>query len=433
LAHRDPLQGHFRATVDQQLFVRHTTAWGAMMLICRACRNTLIKPVVVLERMPLTDDFISTDNLDRKEYLKDIHIFECELCGLVQNPADFDHEGYYQDYQYSSGHSTFVRKFMNRYAVVVCDEYERLNHRRPVAVLEIGSGDGEQLKQFKLLSVPRLQGIEPSEYLAQIANESGIPTQVDLFGAHTKHKLTETFDVCLSSYTLDHVRSPIEYLQAAHALLNDGGILVFEVHNLEKIIERTEYCLFEHEHTIYLTPNSATRLISSQGFSVVSINPLSSKEVRGNSLIVIAKKDALRQHVDVSEKQFRNTPLHDLNEKINTTIARLDAWIDSLPIAANLVGFGAGGRGVMTLAGLNKSGRFKALFDSNYVSNRYVTPKTRIPIVGPEEWKIFADAYCLVFSFGYFDEIKNQLVEKGFGPDKIFSLADFFPPVEKQL
>lgn len=398
-----------------------------MKFICRACGCAPLTSMVLLENMPLTDDFISIENPDRKEYLKDIRIFECQHCGLVQNPADFDHEGYYQDYQYSSGHSAFVQNFMRRYAEVVCDVYEQFHHKRPTAVLEIGSGDGEQLKQFKSLSVPRVLGIEPSEYLAQVASESGIPTQVDLFGAHTKDKLTETFDVCLSSYTLDHVRSPTEYLQTAYALLNDGGILTFEVHNLEKIIQRTEYCLFEHEHTIYLTPDTATNLIRSQGFEVISINPLPSDEVRGNSLIVIAKKIAMHLNTHVSNQQLHNPLLHNLDGRIKTTVVRIDTWINSLPITADLVGFGAGGRGVMTLAALNNSKRFKALFDSNYDSNRYLTPKTRIPINGTDSWKTFADAYCLIFSFGYFKEIKNQLIENGFSIDKIFSLEDFFP------
>ena len=396
-----------------------------MTHICRACRCALLTPAVLLERMPLTDDFISVENMGRKEYLSDIRIFECQQCGLVQNPADFDHEGYYQDYQYSSGHSAFVQSFMKQYAEVVCDAFKQLHHKHPTAVLEIGSGDGEQLKQFKLLSVPRVLGIEPSEFLAQIASESGIPTQVDLFGVHTKDKLIETFDVCLSSYTLDHVRSPNEYLQTAHALLNDGGILTFEIHNLEKIIERTEYCLFEHEHTIYLTPGTAISLIQAQGFEIVSINPISSKRVRGNSLIVIAKKISKQICTDAARKQICNPALRDLDDRIRATVVRIDTWIESLPVGTELVGFGAGGRGVMTLASLNSSKRFRALFDSNYVSNRYLTPKTRIPIVGPDGWHDFVDAYCLVFSFGYLNEIKDQLTKIGFHSDKIFSLERF--------
>ena len=74
--------------------------------------------------------------------------------------------------------------------------------------------------------------------------------------------------------------------------------------------------------------------------------------------------------------------------------------------------------------------RFKALFDSNYRSGKFVTPKTRIPVVGPDKWSSFANSHCLVFSFGYFSEIKEQLIQSGFTSEKIISLADFFLEVK---
>ena len=261
-----------------------------MYPFCRVCKAVLNSPMVVLADMPLTDDFVPIEFSGRKEFLQDIKIFECSVCGLVQNPTNFDHEGYYRDYRYSSGKSAFTQNFMRRYAEVICGEYERLNKRVPVSVLEVGSGDGEQLKQFKRFSAHRVLGVEPSEFLARLALDSGIPTQVSFFGAGTKDSLCESFDICVSSYTLDHVRNPLEYLQAAHALLSDDGLLAFEVHDLEQIVKRTEYCLFEHEHTIYLSASRAVSILRSQGFDVVAVNPLPAKEVRGNSLIVIAQK-----------------------------------------------------------------------------------------------------------------------------------------------
>jgi hypothetical protein len=249
---------------------------------------------------------------------------------------------------------------------------------------------------------------------------------VDLFGRHTEEKVGERFDVCISSYTLDHVRNPVEYLETTYRMLNDSGIIAFEVHNLEKIIERTEYCLFEHEHTIYMSPVDARRFVERQGFQVLAIDPIPSEEVRGNSLILIAKKiPKVAEYLD--EKSFHNIHLDNLNNRIMKMIDRLNQWVDSMPAIEDVVGFGAGGRGVMTLAAMKNPGRFKALLDSNYQSEKFLTPKTRIPVVGPYEWGSFANSYCLVFSFGYFSEIKEQLIQKGFAPEKIISLADFFP------
>ena len=397
---------------------------------CRYCEQSLASPVVSIEKMPLTDDFILMDAIDRREYLNNIDIFECQNCGLVQNPADFDHEGYYQDYQYSTGHSTFAKNFMHKYAHNLIDTFREINKRNPESVIEIGSGDGVQLKQFLNLGVSRVLGIEPSDYLAKMAVDIGVPTQVDLFGRHTEEKVGQRFDISISSYTLDHVRNPVEYLQTTHRMLNEGGILAFEVHNLEKIIQRTEYCLFEHEHTIYMTPADARRFVEYQGFKVLAIDPIPSEEVRGNSLILVAKKMP-KEIENYDDENFHNIDLDSLNNRIINMIDRLNQWVDSIPVNEDIVGFGAGGRGVMTLAAMKNPNRFRALFDSNYQSGKFITPKTRIPVVGPDEWSSYANAHCLVFSFGYFSEIKEQLMQNGFKAEKIISLANFFPNEKK--
>jgi len=396
---------------------------------CRCCREELLNPIVLLKDMPLTDDFVLQSKIERKEYLSDIEVYECQNCGLVQNPADFDHEVYYKDYQYSAGHSSFTKSFMYKYAQITIEYFEISNNFEPKSVIEVGSGDGVQLQQFLNFGLSKVLGVEPSDYLARIAIDSGVPTQVNLFGKQIIKDLGEKFDICISSYTLDHVRSPIDYLETAHRLLNDHGILAFEVHNLEKIIERTEYCLFEHEHTIYLTPSDAKRFLEQQGFEVLAIDPIPQSQVRGNSLIIIAKKvpkEAPKEAHKIQNKIFHNIQLENLNARISNTISNLNQWIGSLDLNENLVGFGVGGRGVMTLAALENSSRFKVIFDSNYKSDLYLTPKTRIPVIGPHDWSLYSDSYCLIFSFGYFSEIRDQLVQKGFSAKKIISLADFF-------
>ncbi|HHT9158358.1 MAG TPA: class I SAM-dependent methyltransferase [Candidatus Brocadiaceae bacterium] len=388
---------------------------------CRVCRTSLYRRVVHLPAMPLTDDFIRIGE-DKSEYLADIDVYHCPSCGLVQNPKDFDYSGYYEDYEYSSGHSKFVQNFMQAYAKVIVDQYSKTNDKPPASVIEIGSGDGEQLLSFKTMGVSQVLGIEPSASLVRASQEKGIPAIKDLFGRHILEKLSEKFDICVSSYTLDHVWNPSEYLDTAYSILNIGGFLVFEVHDLERIIHRAECCLFAHEHTLYLDAKVAEALVVRHGFIVVAVNPLHDKVVRANSLIVLAKK--------VEEKTFcvvRSTlDFDNLQKKVNETIDSIDEWLLGIPENQRVIGYGAGGRGVMTLAALRRYQRFSALFDSNFESGKYLTPKTRIPVLGTDRLEEYRDAYCLVFSFGYFDEIKLVLIQKGFIPDRILSLSKFY-------
>ena len=394
-------------------------------LTCRVCQSELFTKIVSLPAMPLTDDFVSAKEPGKAEFLHDIHIFECGECGVVQNPFDFNYSAYYRDYQYSSGHSGFAQAFMRRYAGVAIDAFAAANGRQPERVLEIGSGDGAQLRCFIDAGTPQVKGIEPSEYLAGIANQAGIDTELALFDKDILPLGLGPFDICMSSYTFDHVRNPGEYLSVANEMLVQGGILAIEVHDLEKIVQRAEFCLFEHEHTIYLTPDDLRRLAESAGFKVLAINPVPADCVRGNSLIVLAVKVRPAGFV-AARKAGGNPALLALNAHIQDLTRRIDQWVCDLPEGASVVGFGAGGRGVMTLAGLQHHGRFKALFDSNYTSNVYLTPKTRIPVVGPEDWSQYKESYCLVFSFGYLGEITQQLIAEGFAPSRIHSLLDYY-------
>jgi SAM-dependent methyltransferase len=399
---------------------------GQSTFACRCCHGTLARPVAYLADMPLTDEFVAVNDQGHIEYRGDIQIMQCKTCGIVQNPQDFDHETYYRDYEYSAGHSPFVQRFMSNFASVLIEKFTQINHRAPEAVLEVGSGDGEQLLCFKHFGLDRLVGVEPSESLARVAFGKSIETHVGLFGPETVNEIEAGFDICLSSFTLDHVRDPVGYLDAAHELLVDGGILAFEIHDLKKIVARSEYCLFEHEHTIYLASEDAQRLVQSRGFEVLSVNPLPVDQVRGNSMIVVARKVMALSERLLFNSAYLDDNLAQLDSTIVQLKERLTRWIGALPSTARLVGFGAGGRGVMTLAALPNYGRFDALFDSNYASDRFLTPKTRLPIVGPNQWAEYKDAYCLVFSFGYFEEIKGQLTACGFDLNHVISLADFF-------
>jgi SAM-dependent methyltransferase len=371
--------------------------------------------------MPLTDGFIKVSDQKPAEFIRDILIYECKRCGFVQNPVNFSFADYYKDYNYSSGHSEFTKSFFNGYALTMDDLYLKVNGKKANSVIEAGSGDGMQLLAFKNIGYDVL-GIEPSDYLVKAANDCGIRTDLKLFD--TNLPIQSRFDLCISSYTFDHMPDPLNYLQTAHQVLSDGGLIAVEVHDLEKIIERTEFCLFEHEHTIYMNSCDITNLFESQGFEVLSINPLDDSITRANSLLVVARKTDIKTNPE--------TPLHtgeaftSLNNRIKKTIFKLDDWVLSLPKESTLIGYGAGGRGIMTLAALANYKRFSSLIDSNYKSNVFLAPKTGLPICSKDDLPEYKNGYCLVFSFGYAKEITKDLLGAGFLEENILLLSDFY-------
>src|SRR5205085_5849748 len=119
---------------------------------------------------------------------------------------------------------------------------------------------------------------------------------------------------------------PVSVLKEIHSLLKPGGIMIHEVHDLELIKKRNEYCLFEHEHYTYLNERTMSFVLGQNSFETDTFQLLSQKEKRANSLLVSARKtDSIRNYpIDV---EFEVRELKALNENVKSSIDRIQSWL----------------------------------------------------------------------------------------------------------
>jgi len=338
---------------------------------CRACHSRRLRQFLHLPQMPLTDDFIPLERFG-EEFRHDLEVFVCEDCHTAQTQHDVDMGDYYEDYQYAVGTSEMACRFMRLLAVNLLAKYHA--ERKGLRVLEVGSGDGGQLVAFKNLGCEVI-GYEPSSVLTRAAESKGIPTIQGLFTAHSVQQLPAAFnpvDVVMLSYTFDHLPQPREFLATIRSILDpDHGLLVVEVHDLEKIFARQEYCLFEHEHTIYLTTATACGLAAREGMTVIDFDLVPEVDRRANSLILVATPQGSRLAGQFAAVHPTAPPEFDdfdfylrQADLIQHGIANLDAFVNRVTAAGkSLAGYGAGGRGVMTLAAMSSAGRLRYLAD----------------------------------------------------------------------
>ena len=390
---------------------------------CRICSSFSIADVLKLEDMPFTDEFIFKNEIGQ-EYLSNIEIGICANCGSVQNLNNTDMSNYYNDYTYSVQASAFAMSFMSGLAGKIKKVFYA-NEDKP-KILEIGSGSGEQLLEFKKLGF-KVLGIEPSEKLSEYANSIGIKTITSFFDENTSKIVDPGFtqvDAVISSYTFDHIPRPVEVLHNIHTILAKDGLLILEVHNLELIKQRNEFCLFEHEHYTYLNERTLESLLNANGFKVVTFDLLDDNVKRANSLLVVARS--------MSEKSVGNTVdvTHEINEiqslskNIYRAIDRLEAWLEENK-DKSIVAYGAGGRGVMTIAALKNSHHFKYIVDKNPKAKDILSPKSRLPVFGIDELGITRADIIVVFSFGYYNEIVSELTNKyGYSADQFVSILN---------
>jgi SAM-dependent methyltransferase len=397
---------------------------------CRLCGSTSLQRFLHLPEMPFTDDFITPEALG-SEFRADINIFICTSCLSAQTQHDVDVGDYYEDYQYSVGGSSTASRFMRILAENTVARFPASSPSRKV--LEVGSGDGEQLVAFKNTGC-RVLGYEPSSVLCKVAEAKGIPTIQGLFTADSIHQLPDEFkevDVVMLSYTFDHLPDPRAFTAAARDILNkDHGLLIVEIHNLEKIIERQEYCLFEHEHSIYLTETSVAQLCALEGLTVIDFDLVPEADRRANSLIFVATPNesqlASRAVKPSTPDAFNHLDHYSLiGANITSAIQNLDRFVDQMTAdGKTLAGYGAGGRGVMTLAAMRSAPKLKYLVDKKPKRPGLVAPKSGVPLVSLDELASNPVDAILVFSFGYIDEIRREVSALGYQPDQFYSLLD---------
>jgi SAM-dependent methyltransferase len=390
---------------------------------CRVCSSQSLSNVITLDKMPFTDEFITDDKIGH-EYLADIEIGICANCGSVQNLNNTDMDDYYSEYTYTVQSSNFAMSFMKKLSENIKNYYFSKN--KSPKVLEIGSGSGEQLMEFKTLGFDVI-GIEPSIKLSDYANCRGILTVPSFFDENTTEIIDSKFrkvDLVISSYTFDHIPMPSPVLVNIFNILNDDGILVLEVHNLDLIRERNEFCLFEHEHYTYLNENTMTYLLNLNGFDVLSFDLLTNSDKRANSLLVSAqKKVEPLKLIDYSleEQSFNASKLSD---NIFNSISNFENWLEKNS-QKTIVAYGAGGRGIMTLAAIKNADIIKFIVDKNPKDSNIFSPKSNLPVFDIAKLSDDRVDIIIVFSFGYFNEIVEEVTSKfGYSKSQFISILD---------
>lgn len=387
---------------------------------CRICDAENFEDIILLKEMPLTDEFITKEKIG-SEFIADILISICKTCGSAQNRNNTEMSDYYFDYTYTVNTSGFALEFMKILAQNVKLKYFK-NINIP-SILEIGSGTGEQLSEFKKIGF-NVVGVEPSEKLSAYANSNGIKTLNIFFDENTKQITNHTkFDAVVTSYTFDHIPSPVEVLKNIYNILTPEGILIIEVHDLELIRKRNEFCLFEHEHYTYLNEKTLTSLLNKNQFEVLTFKLLERKDKRANSLLVVAKKtnEIINTEINVLDEISK---LKTLNNDISNSVSRIEKWLEENK-NFKIMAYGAGGRGIMTIAALKNSSIINCIIDKNPKNINIYSPKSHLPVFGINHLETNRPDKILIFSFGYYNEIVNELINKyNYKENQFYSILD---------
>ncbi len=397
---------------------------------CRACGGGGLERILHLPDTPLSDGFVEPERAGA-EFLADLDLFRCVDCSTVQTQHDVDVRDYYRDYRYTVSSSRFARRFMQLLAGAT---WRRYGMRPGDSVIEVGSGDGYQLACFERLG-GRVLGFEPSSALVEMSEAIDVPVLRRLFGADTAAEIPAEMrpaQAVLLTYTFDHLPDPLPFLEAAASVLDPArGVLVIEVHDLARILERTEACLFSHEHSIYLTVRTMRRLLAAAGMRLLACDLVPAADRRANSLLVAAALEDSVHGGGVTDEAGLDAldgsaAYAGLQGAVLESYGRVAAHVRGARARGRRTAFyGAGGRGVATLSLSGLHGDDVAyVCDRNQELHGLVTPGSHVPVVSPGHLVTDPVDELVVCSFGYLDEIRAQNPEFVARGGRIVSLLD---------
>ena len=220
---------------------------------CRFCDTPLRHLFLSLGGSPLSNSYLTRDDLHKMEPYYPLDVYVCENCLLVQleefeKATDIFHAGY----AYFSSYSDSWLNHCERYVEMMV---QRFGLNKNKYVVEIASNDGYLLQYFKKYGIPVL-GIEPASNTARVAQEKGIPTDITFFdqtyGAKMKQKGRQA-DLIIGNNVLAHNPNLNDFVSGLKMALKPDGLITMEFPHLMRLMAETQFDTIYHEHFSYFS------------------------------------------------------------------------------------------------------------------------------------------------------------------------------------
>lgn len=388
-------------------------------LTCRFCSAPLRESFADLGMSPLSNAYLSIEDLQRAETFYPLHAFVCSECRLVQLPAHESPENIFSDYAYFSSYSDSWLEHCRNYTEKICAR-RRLGSKS--RVVELASNDGYLLQYFKERGIPVL-GVEPAANVAAAAEGKGIPTLVHFFGTETARTMCDdglSADLLVANNVLAHVPDLNDFVEGIRMVLKLQGIATLEFPHLQRLVEQNQFDTIYHEHFSYFSFLAVQRIFRAHGLRIFDVDEL---PTHGGSLrIYVCHKDSFEPETSaVAALVAREADLgygrpeiyarfHEQVQIVKRTLLRF--LIDAHESGKTVAGYGAPAKGntLLNYCGIRADLLAFTVDISPHKIGRFL-PGTHIPIYSPDHLRDVKPDYVLILPWNLKDEIVRQMAD----------------------
>jgi 2-polyprenyl-3-methyl-5-hydroxy-6-metoxy-1,4-benzoquinol methylase len=396
-------------------------------LICRICDHSEFSLVLDLGNQPWGNGFIPPELIElEKSY--PLKLVRCHACETAQLDFTVSKEIMFLNHTYLSGVTKTLEEHFRETAHRVHESFLKgLPHAR---ILDIGSNDGQQLKQYQDLGYEVL-GVESAIGVSKIANAAGIPTLNKFFNLETAKDINSKFDIINASGVFFHLEELHSVTEGIKFLLSPNGVFVVQFIYMKLMQDNVAFDQIYHEHLLYYNLKTIEILLDRHGLAMFDayISPIHGGSVIGyvthkGHKTVTQRLSKLRK-IEIKAKansieRYEEFALAAKQSKSNTR-----NWIQAKKREGKTIfGLGAPVKG-NTLLNFFDLGvdDLPYLIERNYLRRNLVSPGKHIPVVMEDEIDAKPDAY-LVLAWNF----KKEILERH--ADDVKDGIEFFFPVE---
>lgn len=386
---------------------------------CRSCGHELKHIFLNLQNAPPSNSFLDKMQLTKMEPAFPLCVYVCEKCFLVQIDEYALSENIFNaGYVYFS---SFSEEFV-RHAKCYVDHITRLlKLNEDSLVYEAASNDGYLLQFFLERNIPCC-GIEPSESVAKMALEKGIPTEIKFFNASNASLLAEKkgyADLFIGNNVMAHVPNLNDFIAGIKIILKPDGVATLEFPHLLKLIERNEFDTIYHEHYSYFSLLAVRSAFLRHGLNIYHVEKLA---VHGGSLRIYVAHLSSSTHLikpSVAEIlcQERAMNLDQLSSysgfqpKIEKLcLDFIDFLVQEKKKGAKIIGYGAAAKGntLLNYCGI-KSYLIEFVADITPAKQGKFLPGSHIPVYSEEAILEYKPDYIIILPWNWENAILQRL------------------------
>ena len=396
--------------------VSHSTAGH-----CRFCATPLRHTFVDLGTSPLCQDHVRPKNFNHAEAFYPLHAYVCGQCYLVQVGEFVAPAGVFrEDYAYFSSYSPSWLRHARQYCELV---QARFGLNPASLVMEVASNDGYLLQNFVAQGIPVL-GIEPAGNVAAAAEQKGVRTLRQFFGAATAREVAAHYgaaDLLIGNNVLAHVPDLNDFVRGLRLALKPEGVATLEFPHLLRLIAENQFDTIYHEHFSYFSLWTVEQIFAHHGLTIFDVQEL---PTHGGSLRIFARRhEATSPALAVTEAvgALRTRELAagvsqldfyaDFAGQVRETKRKLlDFLIAAKRAGKTIAGYGAPGKGntLLNYCGI-RTDFVDYTVDLNPHKQGNFLPGTRIPILDPQHVFATRPDYLLILPWNLRAEIMEQM------------------------